>query len=126
MTTDEAGEFRWTDAPPDSVWIDVACEGYLRVNHREVPPAGGDLTIAMTRQLKVRGTVVDAETRHAVKAFTLVPGMESGGNFSPYWDRSRARLATRGRYEIRFDDVTRQQAAGSVSRPTATCRRSRA
>ena len=25
MTTDEDGEFRWTDAPQDSVWIDVAC-----------------------------------------------------------------------------------------------------
>jgi hypothetical protein len=109
MTTDEEGEFQWTDAPPDSVWIDVDCEGYLRVNHREVPQAGGDLTIAMTRQLKVRGTVVDAETRHAVKAFILVPGTESGGNFSPYWDRSRARLATKGRYEIRFMDMTRQQ-----------------
>ena len=78
-------------------------------NRREVPPAGGDLTIAMARQLKVRGTVVDAETRHAVKAFTLVPGMESGANFSPYWDRGRARLATRGRYEIRFEDMMRQQ-----------------
>ena len=109
MTTDEEGEFRWTDAPPDSFWIDVNREGYLGVNHREVPPAGGELTIAMIRQLKVRGTVVDAETRHAVKSFTLVPGMESGGGFSPYWDRDRARRATRGRYEIQFDDMTRQQ-----------------
>ena len=109
MTTDEEGAFRWTDAPPDSVWIDVACDGYLPVNHREVQQVGGDLTIAMTRQLKVRGTVVDAETRHAVKTFTLVPGTESGGSFSPYWDRSGARRATRGRYEIRFEDVTRQQ-----------------
>jgi hypothetical protein len=109
MTTDEEGAFRWTDAPPDSVWIDVACDGYLPVNHREVQQVGGDLTIAMTRQLKVRGTVVDAETRHAVKAFTLVPGTETGENFSPYWDRSRARRATQGRYEIRFEDMTRQQ-----------------
>ena len=62
MTTDDEGEFRWTDAPPDAFWIGVSREGYLGINRREVPPAGGELTIAMVRQLKVRGTVVDAET----------------------------------------------------------------
>jgi RNA polymerase sigma factor (sigma-70 family) len=108
MTTDDEGEFRWTDAPPDAFWVDIWREGYLRINRREVPPAGGELTIAMNRQLKVRGTVVDAETRHAVKSFTLVPGMESGG-FSPYWDRGRARPVKRGQYEIQFDDTTQQQ-----------------
>jgi RNA polymerase sigma factor (sigma-70 family) len=109
MTTDEGGEFRWADAPMDSFWISVGREGYLRVDRREVPPAAGELTISMTRELKVRGTVVDAETRHALKSFTLVPGMESGGSFSTYWDRSQARQATRGQYTIQFDDSTRQQ-----------------
>jgi len=109
MTTDDEGEFRWTDAPPDAFWVDIWREGYLRINHREVPPAGGELTIAMTRELKVRGIVVDAETRHAVKSFTLVPGMESGGNSSTYWERNRARLIKRGRYEAQFDDMTRGQ-----------------
>jgi RNA polymerase sigma factor (sigma-70 family) len=109
MTTDDEGEFRWTDGPPDAFWIGVWREGYLGINRREVPPPGGELTIAMSRQLKVRGTVVDAETRHAVKLFTLVPGMESGGGFSPYWERGEARLVRRGWYEIQFDDTTRQQ-----------------
>jgi protocatechuate 3,4-dioxygenase beta subunit len=109
MTTDDEGEFRWTDAPPDAFWVDIWRKGYLRINRREVPPAGGELTIAMTRELKVRGIVVDAETRHAVKSFTLVPGMESGGNFATYWDRGRARLIKRGRYETQFDDTTAQQ-----------------
>ncbi len=108
MTTDDEGEFRWTDAPPDSFWIDVQHEGYLRINWREVPPADGELTIAMVKPLKVRGTVVDAETRHAIRSFTLVPGMENGGNFSTYWERGRARLAGRGQYEIAFDDMTRK------------------
>ena len=108
MTTDDEGEFRWTDAPPDSFWIDVQHEGYLRINWREVPPAGGDLTIAMVKPLKVRGTVVDAETRHAIRSFTLVPGMESGGNFSTYWERGRARPGRGGQYEIAFDDATRK------------------
>ena len=29
MTTDEDGEFHWTDAPQDSVWIHVACAGFF-------------------------------------------------------------------------------------------------
>jgi RNA polymerase sigma factor (sigma-70 family) len=109
MTTGEDGDFRWTDAPPDSFWINVSRDGYLRSDRREVAPAGGELTITLVRQLTVRGTVVDAETRHAIQSFTLVPGMESGANFSPYWDRAAARQVRRGRYEIQFDDSTRQQ-----------------
>jgi RNA polymerase sigma factor (sigma-70 family) len=108
MTTDNEGEFRWDDAPPDSFWFDAWHEGYLRINWREVPPAGGELTIAMVKLLKVRGTVVDAETRHAIRSFTLVPGMENGGNVSTYWERGRARLVKRGQYEIAFDDMTRK------------------
>ncbi len=109
MTTDEAGEFRWWDAPPDAFWIGVEREGYLRIDRREVPPAASDLTFALVKRLKVRGFVLDTETRHAVKSFTLVPGTESGGHVSPYWDRRGARLVRRGRYEIQFDDTTRQQ-----------------
>jgi RNA polymerase sigma factor (sigma-70 family) len=104
MTADEEGGFRWTDAPPDSFWIHASREGYLGSDRREVPPAGGELTITLVKQLKVRGTVVDAETRHAIQSFTLVPGTESGGGFSPYWDRGRERRLRKGRYEILFED----------------------
>ncbi len=109
MTSDEEGEFRWTDAPPDSFWIDIDREGYLRISRREVPPGGGELTITMVKKLKVRGTVVDARTRHAVKSFTLVPGYDSGGDFATYWERDRERRLRKGRYEIAFDDMTRLQ-----------------
>jgi RNA polymerase sigma factor (sigma-70 family) len=109
ITTDEDGEFRWDDAPPDSFWVDVSHEGYLAVNRREVPPDAGDLSFVLIKPLKVRGTVVDAGTRHAVRDFTVVPGMESEGSFSTYWDRSQARPARGGRYEIVFDDMNREQ-----------------
>ena len=44
-------------------------------------------------------------------------------NFSPYRDRGLARLATGGRYEV-GSTIDVAAAAGSVSRPTALCRRS--
>ena len=109
MTTDDEGGFRWTDAPPDTFWIGIWREGYLQISHREVPPAVGELTIAMVRPLKVRGTVVDAESRHAIQLFTVVPGMERGNGSVPYWNRGEARLARRGHYELQFDDMMRQE-----------------
>jgi RNA polymerase sigma factor (sigma-70 family) len=102
--TNNDGEFQWTDAPPDSFWVDVWRTDYLRIDRREVPPAGGELTITMTRQLKVRGTVVDAATRHAVQSFTLVPGRDNGNGFATYWDRRHDRPFRGGRYEIAFED----------------------
>ena len=128
MTTDEDGEFRWTDAPPDAFWIgrlrEKAISGPAR---REVPPAGGELTIVLGRQLKVRGTVVDAETRHAVNSFTLVPGMESGGGFA---DLLGSRRGPAGQEGPLRDPVRRHDASGradeSASRRMVTCRRYRA
>ena len=36
-------------------------------------------------------------------------GWRAAADFSTYWDRGRARLAGRGRYEIQFDDMMRQE-----------------
>ena len=101
-TTDEDGTFQWTDAPPDSFWINVGREGYLDVHHHEVAPTDVDLTIKLVRPLKVRGTVVDAETRHAIPSFTLVPGDEGLTGSPTRWRRIRARTAGRGQYRIQF------------------------
>ena len=89
--------------PPDTLWIDVMRDGYLRINRGELLASGGELVISMVRELKVRGAVVDAETHHAVPSFTLVPGTERGGNSPTYWHRNRARPLSTGRYEIMFE-----------------------
>ncbi len=90
-TTDGEGEFEWTDAPADAFWINASREGYLQSDRREVPPNAGELVITLNRELRVRGTVVDAETRHAIPRFTLVPGIERGRGSPTYWERERAR-----------------------------------
>jgi RNA polymerase sigma factor (sigma-70 family) len=109
MTTDDEGKFQWADAPPDSFWVGVSMEGYLPTSQREMPPAAGELTIALNRQSSVRGIVIDAETRHAVKSFTVVPGMERGGGSATYWNRGDARTFNKSRYEIAWSDMTRPQ-----------------
>ncbi len=93
---------------------------------KDVPPDAPEVSFTLIKQLKVRGTVVNAETRHAIKSFTLVPGMESGNGFAPYWERNRSRTMGGGRYELRFDDALRKEGAGFGSRPTGTCPRFRA
>jgi RNA polymerase sigma factor (sigma-70 family) len=102
-TTDAEGRFQWDNAPAEPVWINITREGYLYVSDHEVGLTGDELMITLVKQLKVRGTVVDAETRHAIKSFTLVPGTESGGDFATYWERGAARPVRGGRYEIHFE-----------------------
>jgi RNA polymerase sigma factor (sigma-70 family) len=109
IMTDHQGKFQWTDAPPESFWVGVSMAGYLPTSQQEVPPAAGELTIVMNRQLSVRGIVMDAETRHAVRSFTLVPGMERGGGSATYWNRSDARTLKKSQYEIEFNDTTRPE-----------------
>ena len=84
--TDGEGEFIWNGAPSDAISIGASCEGYLSEHLREVPPGAEEVSFTLVKELKVRGMVVDAETRHAVQSFTLVPGMESTNGFSPYWE----------------------------------------
>jgi RNA polymerase sigma factor (sigma-70 family) len=107
-TTDDDGRFQWSEAPTDAFWIDVLCKGYLAVRRREFPPTGDELSITLTKELKVRGTVVDAETHHAIPSFTLVPGSERGGDALIYWRRDQARPLSRGQYEIQFDESSRE------------------
>ena len=53
--TDDEGRFEWTDAPSDSVWIDIMREGYLRINHRELRASGDEVAIIMFRDQAIEG-----------------------------------------------------------------------
>ena len=81
--TDDAGNFRWDHAPVDAVSIRCFDNVHLPVHWHEVPRDVNEVSITMVKRLRVRGTVVDAENRHAIKSFTLVPGTESGPALRP-------------------------------------------
>jgi hypothetical protein len=105
--TGDDGEFH-LDHVTDSVAIRCSCNGYLGINLREVPPGVNEVSITLVKHLKVRGTVVDAGTRHAIKSFTLVTGRESAEGISTVWDHGHSRKLSRGRYEIEIDGVQSQ------------------
>ncbi len=69
-TTDVQGRFRWEDAPPDAVWIDILGEGYLSQRNREIPPTENDSAITMIPIVRVKGTVVDSDTGRPIEAFS--------------------------------------------------------
>jgi RNA polymerase sigma factor (sigma-70 family) len=86
-TTDDRGQFQWRDAPKDAFSLSVTLGGHQTIYGHTVPEDVGELSFTLVQPLRVRGTVVDAETRHAIKAFTLVPGTENSGGFPTYWQR---------------------------------------
>ena len=106
--TGDDGEFHLDHVTSDSVAIRCSRNGYLGINLREVPPGVNEVSITLVKHLKVRGTVVDAGTRHAIKSFTLVTGRESAEGISTVWDHGHSRKLSRGRYEIEIDGVQSQ------------------
>ena len=107
--TDDEGDFHWDHAPTDAVSIGISLNDYLPIHWHQVAPDTNTVSITLVKQLKVRGTVVNATTRHAIPSFTLVPGMANGNGFATYWERDRSRTMSRGRYELRFDDMLREE-----------------
>jgi peroxiredoxin/uncharacterized GH25 family protein len=104
VDTDAEGRFRWDEAPPDAVLVDMGKQGFQSVRRRPMTPADDEYTITMPRPLTIRGSVVDARTGRPLDAFTVVPGINWSGDRPPAWERERARAVTGGRYEVRFDE----------------------
>jgi thiol-disulfide isomerase/thioredoxin len=104
VDTDAEGRFRWDEAPPDAVLVDMGKQGYFSVRRRSMTPADEEYNITMPRPLRIRGTVVDAATGKPVEAFTVVTGINRDSNRTPHWDRDRARSVTGGHYEVSFTE----------------------
>jgi thiol-disulfide isomerase/thioredoxin len=100
--TDGNGRFQWEDAPAEPVWIRIDAKGYLGISDREIRASENELTLSLRRQLRVRGTVVDAATGRPVERFTLVPGRERGLGSPTYWDRGEVKSFGSGRFEMTF------------------------
>ena len=98
------GRFRWDDAPREPVWIDAYQEGLIAIRNREVPATEGVALIKMNRALTISGTVVDSRTRRPIEAFSVTPGVDQQNGFSTYWERSKTRQRSSGRYEIELTE----------------------
>ncbi len=107
--TDADGRFRWDHAPDDAVPLRFFKASYGRPVRREVGAGSGEVAVALKSALRIRGTVVDAETGKPIDDFRLVPGLSgsprgpSGLNSQlPRWRLDGAQLGRAGRYEFGF------------------------
>ncbi len=107
VETDAEGRFRWDDAPSDAVSLVVFKAGYDGMT-RIAEPTGQDLVLSIvpSRELRIRGTVTDAETGRPIETFTVVPGTEIGG--PTLWTVEFAKVRHGGRYEFSFSEMGTQ------------------
>ncbi len=108
--TDADGRFRWDHAPDDAVSLRFWRASSGSRVQLEVGPDSGEVAVTIKNALRVRGTVVDAESGRPIDDFRLIPGLIGlpGGGFSgrnqklPRWQLDAARTGRAGRYEFVF------------------------
>jgi hypothetical protein len=105
--TDAQGRFRWDDAPDDEVMLLVKKPGFRKREDAKAQPGPTEQTFTLRPALKIRGTVIDAQTGNLVEEFRVTPGTVQGGIFfSTYWRSELAKTFTNGTFEIAFDDAS--------------------
>jgi len=99
--TDADGRFIWTDGPVDGeISFDVRREGFLAAFGRRISATAGEISITMNPPIRVRGTVVDAETGQGIPRFRVVQGESLQGD-QIFWRRRQNEVtATGGRFDV--------------------------
>ena len=119
--TDNDGRFTWKNAPTDGVVLSARKSGYVDgVFNTGSGDAGkaSEVTIRMaavdpakvppeTTNLRVHGSVVDAETGRPIPRFEVIPGMLFETWTNVHWERERKKTCADGTYECTFDQAFR-------------------
>lgn len=78
--TDADGRFQWNSAPEEALLYSVLAEGFNRAYAQTLEANGSEQVIKLTRKepdvdtLKIRGTVMDADTGQPLSAFKVFVG----------------------------------------------------
>ncbi|UCE47440.1 MAG: carboxypeptidase regulatory-like domain-containing protein, partial [Phycisphaerales bacterium] len=100
--TDTEGNFKVTDAPADEVTFDIGKEGYMMLEKYPMKSGKEKYNITLRPTLKVRGTVLDAQTGLPIKKFTVTNGFDHEDGRAPQWDKHSVRSFTDGQYEMEY------------------------
>ncbi len=99
-TTDADGRFVWPDAPANGeILFGVRKAEYLLVTGRRMPTSSGQGEITLKPPMRVRGTVVDAETGQPIPSFRVLDGQGFDRDHIA-WNRRKPRIATDGRFDV--------------------------
>jgi RNA polymerase sigma factor (sigma-70 family) len=99
--TDAQGQFVWLDAPArGSLEFRLRKAGYSMALDRLVSAATGQVDLTIYAPVRVRGRVIDAESKQLVGSFTVIPATNFQNDPEINWKRARATKGSDGRYEI--------------------------
>lgn len=99
--TKEDGTFSWIEAPSDEVSMYFGCNGFLYSSH-PMKPSEKDYVITLKNTIKIKGTVVDAETGQAIEGFSLTEGIFFEGRTKPTWIDFREQFISGNHFEAVF------------------------
>lgn len=99
--TDANGTFKVVDAPADEIVFNIGKEGFMLLEKYPMK-AGDDHNITLRPTLKVRGTVLDAQTGQSINKFTVTNGYDHENGRAPQWERYSTRTFTDGQYKMEY------------------------
>jgi protocatechuate 3,4-dioxygenase beta subunit len=103
--TNAQGLWVWDWAPDDAVVCDILKRGYMSLRNQSLTARDEEYLLTLHRPLDISGRVVDAESKEAVKAFRIVPGLGWGREGdSPSWMRYRITDGKDGAYSHQFSE----------------------
>jgi len=100
--TDADGNFKLTDAPADEVTFDIGKEDYMALENYPMKSGRRKYEITLRPTLKVRGTVLDAQTGQPINKFTVTNGFDHEDGRAPQWEKYSTRTFTDGQYEMEY------------------------
>ncbi|HZN66201.1 MAG TPA: carboxypeptidase regulatory-like domain-containing protein [Tepidisphaeraceae bacterium] len=87
LETDAEGRFTWDGAPADAVQCDIFKMGYADLRQHALTASDKEVTVTLRKPLKVRGTVVDAETGKPLEKFSVIQGLSFSDSQPVHWQR---------------------------------------
>jgi hypothetical protein len=108
--TDADGRFAWYEAPATgSYMLDVLRPTYRQLVAWMVPGGTEDLTLALHRPQRLRGTVTDAETGRPIERFNVISGWGPiRPGWTPQWSRDSVRTFGGGKFDMAGPDIEQQ------------------
>jgi RNA polymerase sigma factor (sigma-70 family) len=98
--TDAEGRFIWLDGPADGeIVFNVRKENFTVAMRRRAAAKEGKITVTINPRIRVRGTVIDAETGKPIPKFEVVAG-ETNGNSRIFWRSGTGKSATNGQFDV--------------------------
>ncbi|OHB75725.1 MAG: hypothetical protein A2Z25_23785 [Planctomycetes bacterium RBG_16_55_9] len=82
--------------------FDIGQQGYMLLENYPMKPGGRKYEVRLRPTLKVRGTVLDAQTGRPIDKFTVTSGFDHEDGRAPQWDTFTVRTFTGGQYEFEY------------------------